>query len=75
MDGYSLALDFAVRPERLDRLVRLFRSYDALLADVGGRLYAAKDGVSRGRLPERRHPLFSSNLVRRWEAAGREALP
>ena len=67
MDGFSLALDFPVRPLRLDRLVRLFRSYDALLSEVGGSIYAAKDGVSRGRLPEFRHPLFSSNLVRRWE--------
>ena len=67
MDGFSLALDFPVRPLRLDRLVRLFRSYDALLSEVGGSIYAAKDGVSRGRLPEFRHRLFSSNLVRRWE--------
>lgn len=71
MDGFSLALDFPVRPGRIDRLVRLFRSYDALLREVGGRLYAAKDGVSKGRLPAVRHPLFSNNLVRRWEAAGR----
>ena len=70
MDGFSLSLDFPVRPARLDRLVRLFRSYDALLADVGGRLYPAKDGVGCGRLPAARHPLFSSNLARRWEAGG-----
>ena len=69
MDGFSLALDFAVRPRRLERFVRLFRSYDALLREVGGRIYAAKDGVSAGELPAGRHPLFSSNLVRRWEAA------
>ena len=67
VDGFSLALDFPVRPRRLDRLVRLFRSYDALLREVGGRIYAAKDGVSPGVLPPERHPLFSSNLVRRWE--------
>jgi decaprenylphospho-beta-D-ribofuranose 2-oxidase len=68
MDGFSLALDFAVRPAPLEGLVRLFRSYDALLAEVGGGLYAAKDGVGCGRLPPTRHPLFSSNLSRRWEA-------
>jgi FAD/FMN-containing dehydrogenase len=67
LDGFSLALDFPVRPRRLDRLVRLFRSYDALVREVGGRLYPAKDGVGCGRLPAARHPLFSSNLVRRWE--------
>jgi decaprenylphospho-beta-D-ribofuranose 2-oxidase len=67
MDGFSLALDFPVRPAGLDRLVRLFRSYDALVAEVGGRIYAAKDGMSLGRLPAVRDPLFSSNLVRRWQ--------
>ena len=67
MDGFSLALDFPVRPLQLERLVRLFRSYDALLSEVGGSIYAAKDGVGQGRLPEFRHPLFSSNLARRWE--------
>ncbi len=71
MDGFSLALDFPVRPRRLDRLVRLFRSYDALLREVGGGIYAAKDGVSTGRLPAGRNPLYSSNLARRWEAATR----
>jgi FAD/FMN-containing dehydrogenase len=71
MDGFSLALDFAVRPVRLERLVRLFRSYDALLAEVGGRIYAAKDGVGCGRVPAARHPMFSSNLIRRWERAAR----
>ena len=30
-------------------------------------LYAAKDAVSVGELPRRRHPHFSSSLVRRWE--------
>jgi len=67
VDGYSLALDFPVRPDRLDRLGALCRRYGALLEDVGGRLYAAKDAVGRGRLPPGRDPLFSSNLVRRWE--------
>ena len=67
LDGFSLALDFPVREARLDRLVRLFRSFDAMLEEVGGRIYAAKDGVGLGALPEARDPLFSSNLVRRWE--------
>jgi FAD/FMN-containing dehydrogenase len=69
VDGFSLALDLPVDPRRLDRLVALCRSYDDLLRDVGGRIYAAKDAVGRGTLPEARDPLFSSNLVRRWEAA------
>ena len=71
MDGFSLALDFPVHPRSLGRLVRLFRSYDDLLREVGGSIYAAKDGVSVGRLPGGRDPFYSSNLVRRWEAPGR----
>lgn len=67
VDGFSLALDFPVRPRRLAALRRLCRSYDDLLRDAGGRVYAAKDAVSRGKLPRERDPLFSSNLVRRWE--------
>ena len=68
LDGYSLALDFPVRPRALDGLVRLFRDFDALVGDAGGSIYAAKDGTSRGRLPSVRHPLYSSNLARRWAA-------
>lgn len=67
VDGFSLALDFPVRRTGLAALRRLCRSYDDLLEDVGGRIYAAKDAVSVGRLPEERHPLFSNNLARRWE--------
>jgi FAD/FMN-containing dehydrogenase len=67
LEGYSLALDFPVRPRLGPALASLCRNLDALLKEVGGRVYAAKDSVSQGRLPERRHPLFSSDLVRRWE--------
>ncbi|HEX9709215.1 MAG TPA: hypothetical protein VGB42_04520, partial [Candidatus Thermoplasmatota archaeon] len=70
LDGYSLAMDFPVRPRRLRALAALCASYDELLREVGGRIYAAKDAVGAGRLPEHRHPLFSSNLVRRWERHG-----
>ncbi len=72
LDGYSLALDFPVgRGARTRALMRLCRSLDHILADAGGRIYAAKDAVGVGRLPERRDPAFSSNLVRRWERGGR----
>ena len=71
LDGYSLALDFPWgRGPRHARLLRLCRSFDALLAEHGGRVYAAKDAVSVGRLPARRDPAFSSDLVRRWEEGG-----
>jgi hypothetical protein len=67
VDGFSLALDFPVRPSNVTALTRLCREFDALQKDCGGSIYAAKDAVSRGHLPAERHPLFSSNLVRRWE--------
>ncbi|MFQ5536418.1 MAG: FAD-dependent oxidoreductase [Gemmatimonadota bacterium] len=68
VDGYSLALDFPVlRGEGYSRLMRLCRALDRIVEDHGGRIYAAKDAVSLGELPERRDPAFSSNLVRRWE--------
>jgi hypothetical protein len=68
LDGYSLALDFPVgRGERFHRLMRLCRSLNRIVDEAGGKIYAAKDSVSVGKLPERRDPSFSSNLVRRWE--------
>ncbi len=71
LDGYSLALDFPVgRGDRYSRLMRLCRSLDRILAAHGGRIYAAKDAVGVGRLPERRDAAFSSNLARRWERGG-----
>ena len=69
LDGYSLALDFPVRDSRSRALRGLCASYADLLRGVGGRIYAAQDAVGVGLLPESRHPLFSSNLVRRWESA------
>ncbi|MBL8111430.1 MAG: FAD-binding oxidoreductase [Acidobacteria bacterium] len=50
-DGYSLALDFPVTPSNSASLARLCREYDALLRDVGGSNYKAKDCV--GSLPRR----------------------
>lgn len=71
LDGYSLALDFPVgRGDRFGRLMRLCRSLDRIVHEAGGRIYAAKDAVSVGRLPDVRDPAFSSNLVRRWERGG-----
>lgn len=72
VDGYSLAMDFPVgRGQRFSRLMRLCRSLDVILEGYAGRLYAAKDAVGVGLLPERRDPAFSSNLVRRWERGTR----
>jgi len=67
VDGFSLALDFPVRLRSLAALRDLCRSFDALLRDVGGSIYAAKDAVGVGRLPDERDPVFATNLTRRWE--------
>ena len=68
VDGFSLALDMPVRNVNPQRLRSLLRDFDRLQSDMGGRIYAAKDSVSRGALPAVRDPLYSSDLVRRWEA-------
>ena len=45
VDGYSLALDFAVRPERRGSLLSLTAEMDRLALDAGGRFYFAKDSA------------------------------
>jgi hypothetical protein len=69
VDGFSLALDFPVRPRRTAAMRELFGEFDRLLAGCGGRIYAAKDQVSVGRLPERRDAAYGTDLARRWAAA------
>ena len=45
VDGYSLALDFAVRPEKRGRLLSLAAEMDRMVLDAGGRFYFAKDSA------------------------------
>jgi hypothetical protein len=45
--GVTLALDF---PNHGERLERLLRTLDAIVADAGGRIYPAKDGRMPGSL-------------------------
>jgi decaprenylphospho-beta-D-ribofuranose 2-oxidase len=45
LDGWSLALDFAVRPRDPAPLRELLRDLTALVLDAGGLFYAAKDSV------------------------------
>jgi FAD/FMN-containing dehydrogenase len=45
LDGFSLALDFAVTRANSSPLVALCRAFDALLLECGGRAYKAKDCV------------------------------
>lgn len=44
-DGYSLALDFKVTPERRAALWQLAARMDRLIVDAGGRFYFAKDST------------------------------
>src|SRR5690606_25139895 len=46
MEGYTLALDFKIQP----RLFRLFRELDKIVEQYGGRIYLAKDALSKGNL-------------------------
>jgi len=67
VDGYSLALDFPVG-RRLTDLMGLLREYDRLQEWAGGRIYAAKDSMSRlGAVPPGGDEVYSSNLLRRWK--------
>jgi decaprenylphospho-beta-D-ribofuranose 2-oxidase len=45
VDGYSLALDFAVRPEKRGGLLSLSAEMDRIVIEAGGRFYFAKDSV------------------------------
>ncbi len=45
LDGYSLALDFAVRPQARGGLLSLAAEMDRLVLDAGGRFYFAKDSA------------------------------
>ena len=45
VDGYSLALDFAVTPAKQGALLSLSAEMDRLVLDAGGRFYLAKDSA------------------------------
>ena len=45
VDGYSLALDFAIRPEKQGALLSLAAEMDRLVLEAGGRFYFAKDSA------------------------------
>ena len=45
VDGYSLALDFAVTPAKQGALLSLAAEMDRLVLDAGGRFYFAKDSA------------------------------
>ncbi len=43
VDGYSLALDFPVRPHQMHRLAAMLDTFHHLVLQAGGRFYFAKD--------------------------------
>ena len=45
VDGYSLALDFAIVPAKQGALMSLAAEMDRLVLDAGGRFYFAKDSA------------------------------
>ncbi|NPA30739.1 MAG: FAD-binding oxidoreductase [Chloroflexi bacterium] len=45
VDGFSLALDFPVRPRRTAALLEVLAELDRLVLDAGGRFYFAKDAT------------------------------
>lgn len=45
VDGFSLALDFAVHPRRLTRMAAMFDYFHHLVLQAGGRFYFAKDAT------------------------------
>jgi len=69
-DGFSFAMDFPVR-QNSSGLKKLVDEYESLRKDVGGTIYAAKDGVGIGRLPSVTDPAFDNELARRWREGER----
>ena len=53
IDGYSLALDFPVRPGTRSRLAALARAMDEVVLSAGGKFYFAKDGLLGPTAPPR----------------------
>jgi FAD/FMN-containing dehydrogenase len=56
LDGYSLALDYPVRRRHEQRLLRLMRELNDVLADHGGRVYFAKDSTATAEQVARMYP-------------------
>lgn len=69
MEGFTLALDFPVRPPTF----ALLRELDAIVADHGGRLYLAKDACSTPAMLRTGYPALDQfrDIRDRWGAAGR----
>ena len=56
VDGYSLAMDFAVTPENRERLFELCHAMDRVVLDAGGKFYLAKDSTAEPASLRRAYP-------------------
>ena len=56
LDGYSLALDFRVKPRTRDRVWALAQEMDRVVLDHGGKFYFAKDATLRSETLRRFFP-------------------
>ncbi|MFQ5550887.1 MAG: hypothetical protein ACE5FJ_06590, partial [Gemmatimonadales bacterium] len=53
-------------PRNRSKLAALVVEFEAIRADVGGRIYAAKDSVGKGILPDDTDSDYAHDLARRW---------
>ncbi len=63
VDGFSLALDFPVRPRQVRALLDVLAELDRLVLDAGGRFYFAKDATLR---PEVARAFLGAETVQRF---------
>ena len=63
VDGFSLALDFPVRPRHVSALLDVLAELDRLVLDAGGRFYFAKDATLR---PETARAFLGSEVIARF---------
>ena len=72
VDGWSLAMDFRVKPAFREALWRHCAEMTELVLDHGGRFYYAKDLTLPPGVPERMYP---EDTLRRFRALKREVDP
>ncbi len=63
VDGFSLAMDFPVRPRRLPALLEVLGYIDRMVLEAGGRFYFAKDATLR---PETAWAFLGHDTVQRF---------
>jgi decaprenylphospho-beta-D-ribofuranose 2-oxidase len=72
VDGFSMAMDFRIKPGKLDRFRTMAYAMDEIVLDAGGRFYFAKDSVMRPEVLRRSYP---EDNVRRFLELKRQLDP